>query len=171
MTLTTAQGVYALAALAVGVGLWAANLTVGSATRGPDWALASLPPVFRWGLVVAVLGVVLAVIVEPVWIGLGVVYLAGVVAWTARSVLNGLRRLQDAGADGALPAERQATMVGRVGFWLLIVGAAGAGVAAIDMESRGGVAVWDLLLVVVVVGAGVMYRRRAAELEAAGSAE
>ena len=164
MTLSTASGIFVLAALAVGAGLWAAHVTVSSTTRGPDWALGALPGSFRWSLVLGVIGIVVAVVVAPVWVGLGVAYLAGVVAWTARAVGNGLRRLQEAGAYEPLPVERQAAMVGRVGMWLLVVGALGVAVAVIDIESRGGGAAWDFVLVGVVVVAGVVYRRRSALL-------
>ena len=164
MTLSTASGVFVLAALAVGAGLWAAYVTVSSSTRGPEWALGALPGAFRWSLVLGAIGIVVAGVVAPVWVGFGVVYMAGVVAWTARAVGTGLRRLQEAGGYEPLPAERQAAMVGRVGMWLLVVGVLGIAVAAIDIESRGGVAAWDFVLVGVVVVAGVVYRRRAAVL-------
>jgi hypothetical protein len=114
--------------------------------------------------VLGAIGIVVAVMVAPVWVGLGVVYLAGTVAWTARAVGNGLRRLQEAGGYEPLPVERQAAMVGRVGMWLLVVGVLGIAVALFDIESRGGVAAWDFILVAVAVVAGVVYRRRAAEL-------
>ena len=164
LTLTTAQGVYVLAALATAAGLWAASITVGSATRGADWALKTLPLWIRWSVVLAVLGVVVVVVVSPVWVGFGVVYLAGVVAWTARSVVGGLKRLQEAGAYEPLPAARQAALVRRVSFWILVVAGLGGAVSVIDIESRGGVALWDLVLVGVLAVAGMLYRRRSALL-------
>lgn len=170
MTLTVAEGVLALAALATAVGLWASFITVGSATRGAEWALSTLPKWFRWSLVLGVLGVGVVVIVSPIWVGFGVVYLAGVVAWTTRTVAGGLERLQEAGAYEPLPAARQAALVRRVSFWLLVITALGAAVAAIDIESRGGVALWDLVLVSVLLLAGVLYRRRAALLSPPTSA-
>ena len=165
LTLSTTLGIFILAALAVGTGLWAAHVTVSSSTRGAEWALSTLPRSLRWSLVLGALGVALALVASPVWVGLGVVYLAAVVAWTARAVLKGLQRMREAGAYEPLPIESQAALVGRVGLWLLVVGALGIGVAAIDIESRGGVALWDLVLVGVVVAAGVMYRRKAGELD------
>jgi uncharacterized membrane protein len=164
LTLTTAQGVYALAALATAVGLWAAFVTVGSATRGAEWALSILPRWFRWGVAVAVLGVVVVMVFSPMWVGFGVVYLAGVVVWTARTVAGGLERLQEAGAYEPLPPARQAAMVRRVSLWILVVAALGIAVVVIDMESRGGVALWDLVLVGALGIAGVLCRRRAALL-------
>ena len=164
MTLTTAQGVYTLAALATAVGLWAAFVTVGSATRGAEWALSTLPVWFRWSVVLAVLGVVVVVVVSPIWIGFGVVYLAGVVAWTARTVAGGLERLQEAGVYEPLPPARQAALIRRVSLWILVVAALGTAVVVIDIESRGGVALWDLVLVGALGIAGVLYRRRAALL-------
>ena len=164
LTLTTAQGVCVLAALATAAGLWAASITVGSATRGADWALKTLPLWIRWSVVLAVLGVVVVVVVSPVWVGFGVVYLAGVVAWTARSVVGGLKRLQEAGAYEPLPAARQAALVRRVSFWIFVVAGLGGAVAVIDIESRGGVALWDLVLVGVLAVAGMLYRRRSALL-------
>ena len=164
LTLTTAQGISLLAALAVGSALWAAHVTVNSTTKGPDWAIASLPGVFRWSLVAAALGITAALVVTPSWIGFGVAYLAGVIAWTARSVASGLRRIQEAGAYEPLPTHRQAVLVGRVGMWLLVVGALGVGVAVIDMESRGPTAIWDLALVAIVVAFGEIYRRKATAL-------
>ena len=164
MTLTTAQSVYVLASLAVAAGLWAAHISVSSATRGAEWAAGKLPGEIRWGLIALAAGVVAAIVVEPLWLGLGVVYLAGVVVWTARAVLRGLQRLAEAGAYEPLPVDRQAVVVGRAGLWLLTVSALGVAVTVIDYESRGGVAFWDLLLVAAVVVVGVMYRRKAARL-------
>ena len=93
----------------------------------------------------AALGAVVAVVVSPFWVGFGVVYLGGVVAWTSRSVGGGLERLQEAGAYEPLPAARQAALVRKVSFWLLVVSVLGAAVVMIDVESRGGVALWDLV--------------------------
>ncbi|NNC39191.1 MAG: hypothetical protein HKN95_00755 [Acidimicrobiia bacterium] len=167
MTLSTAQGVYTLAALATVAGLWASFITVGSATRGAEWALKTLPVWFRVGIVFGALGLVAVVIVSPIWVGFGLAYLAGVVAWTARTVAGGLEKLKEAGAYETLPAARQAALIRRVSFWLLVVAALGAAVVVIDVESRGGVALWDLVLVGVLAIAGVLYRRRAAAMEGA----
>jgi len=165
LNLSNSLGIFLLAALAVGTGLWAAQVSVSSSTRGAEWALGALPRSFRWSLVLGTLGVALALIASPAWVGLGVVYLAAVVGWTARAVLRGLQRMREAGSYEPLPIERQAALVGRVGLWLLVIGALGVGVAAIDIERRGGVALWDFVLVGVVVAAGVLYRRRAGELD------
>ena len=110
-------------------------------------------------------------VVSPIWIGFGVVYLAGVVAWTSRSVAGGLEKLAEAGAYEPLPAERQAALVRKVSLWILVVAALGAAVAVIDVENRGGVAFWDLVLVGALVVAGVLYRRRAALLSPTTSDE
>ena len=169
MTLTSAQAVFVLASLAVAAGLWAAHNSVNSATRGPEWAVSRLPREYRWSLVVLAVGIIAAVVVEPFWVGVGVVYLAGVVGWTARAVLRGLQQLAEAGAYEPLPVGRQSVVVARAGLWLLIVGALGVAVVVIDFESRGGVALWGLVLVVAVLVVGVMYRRRASALLGAQS--
>ena len=165
MTLTTPQGISILAGLAVASALWAAHVTVNSATRGADWALGRLPGVFRWSLVAGALGVMVALIITPGWIGLGIAYLAGVVAWTARSVVSGLKRIHQAGGYQPLPINRQVALVGRAGLWLLIVAAIGVGVALIDLERRGADALFDFVLVAVVGAAGVVYRRKANSLD------
>ncbi len=164
MTLTTAWAIFSLAALAVLTGLWAAHISVNSTTRGPDWAIDRLPRESLWSVAAMAAGVLAAVLVDPAWVGLGVVYLAGVVAWTARAVLKGLVRIQDAGEYEPLPAERQAAVVRRVATWLFITAALGVAVTLIDVESRGGVALWDLPLVGVVAAAGAVYWRRAREI-------
>ena len=164
MTLSIAQSAFLLAALAVAAGLWAAHISVNSATRGPDWAMSRLPGEYRWSLLVLAVGLIATLVVQPIWFGLGVAYLAVVVAWTARALLKGLQRLGEVGAYEPLPVGRQAALVGRVGFWLLTVAVLGIGVAIVDIESRGGVAYWDLLLVGLVAAAGIMYRRRAAAM-------
>jgi len=167
LTFSTAQGTFFLAALAVGAGLWAAQVTVNTTTRGPDWAMNRLPGVFRWSLVAGALGILVALLAEPGWIGLGVIYLAGVVAWTARSVARALQRIQDALAYEPLPVERQAALVGRTGLWLIVVGALGVAIAVIDLGARGAAAWWDMALVAVVVAVGATYRMRAGELKRA----
>jgi hypothetical protein len=114
--------------------------------------------------VLAAVGAVVAVVVSPFWVGFGVVYLGGVVAWTTRAVGGGLERLREAGAYEPLPVGRQAALVRKVSFWLLVVAVLGAAVVMIDVESRGEVALWDLVLVAGLVVAGLVYRRRAAVL-------
>lgn len=164
MTLATSWSIFSLAALAVLAGLWAAHISVNSTTRGPDWAIDRLQRESRLSVAVIVAGVLAAVLVDPAWMGLGVVYLAGVVAWTARAVLRTLVRIQAAGEYEPLSAERQAAVVRRVATWLFITAALGIAVTVIDVESRGGVALWDLTLVGVVAAAGAVYWRRAGEV-------
>lgn len=165
MTLTTDQAIYVLAALAVLAGLWAAYISVGSARRGHDWVMSRLPGQARGSLVAAAVGAVLAVAVDPFWMGLGVAYLAGVIAWTARAVQTGIGRLVESGEAEALPADRQAAVVRKASNWLLLTALLGVVVTVLDFEQRGSVAFWDLVLVGVLLVAGVLYWRSAVALE------
>jgi hypothetical protein len=116
------------------------------------------------GLIGIGVGLVVAVVVTPGWIGFGVAYVAGVIALTARAMTRGLNRLQQAASFEPLPVHRQSALVGRVGIWLMIIGALGAAVGVIDFESRGAPALFDFVLAGVLVATGLSYRRRAAQL-------
>lgn len=95
MTLDTTVSTVVVAVLVVLVSLWGIWFSRGSAQRGPAWALAQLE---RWRpapWVAALLGGVALVVVDPVWLGIAVLYVAAVTGWLTRTVrlrLDSFRR-------------------------------------------------------------------------------
>lgn len=146
--------------VAVGVAAWGGWLSLGSSARGPGWALSALS---RWRPMpwsVAVAGAVLVVVVEPVWVGLGVVYVGLVVGALTFLVRRSLRRVRDVYGDFG-DSSHVTPLVGRRSGWLLIAG--GGVIAAIgvwDLTVRGWAGVFGVLLAACLAVVGWIVLRR-----------
>lgn len=116
------------------VAAWGSSISIRSASRGPRWALdhlGSIRPLVLGGVLV---GIVLTLLVRPVWTGLAVSYVAITVLLLAALLRRALTRLDEHGGLEELPIERRRQIVARARRMIL-----GAGVilAAIGV---GGVA-------------------------------
>lgn len=152
-----ATGVVGLVALAV-VG-WGAWLSLGSSRRGPAWAAATLST-WRWmPWAVAVLGVVLAVVVSPVWAGLAVLYIGGVTGWLMRTLRRSLERVRAAyGEFDPVPAGG-GVIPSRLSTYLLVGAVILALLAAWDTSVRGWAGLFGLGLALCLGGVGWLLRR------------
>lgn len=118
------------AASAIG---WAVNLSLRSVVRGPSWALSHLRGAGRLLMALLLAGVLVLILVDPVWAGLAVLYV-GVMVWFLAGLLRrNLARLERTHGFDEVPPERKAEIVSRSRRFLFIVA---AGVAVV------GVAVW-----------------------------
>ncbi len=147
-------------------GLWGGLVSVRAATRGPQWALDHLQRSYPILLALVGGGVAVMVLVEPGWIGVSLLYVAGLMAWMARSVSRSLERVRATGSFEPLPPDRQSAILTRASRWLLIGGAAIGVVAVLDFMWRGWPAVFDLALAAVLLVPGLRIRRQAEELAA-----
>jgi hypothetical protein len=108
-----------VAVVAVG---WGANLSVRSATRGPEWALQHLSRLRRvWPALIGV-GVVSLVMFRPIWVGLSLIYIVATVWFLSASLLRNLRRIQDLDGFVDIGDERRARIVSKARRYLIAGG-------------------------------------------------
>lgn len=157
MSLDAVAATALVGAVAMVVVIWGAWISVGSLRRGPSWALDQLRlwKPLPWALAIGGVGAVF--LVDPVWIGLGVVYIALVTGWIIWAVHRNLDRVRQVygefdGVSAQLP-------LGRMGGFLL-AGAVLLGAIAIwDVSSRGWIGLFGLGLAVCLGGVGLALRR------------
>lgn len=144
-----------VAVLVVGWGAWFSGV---AARRGPGWARDHLSSgrYAPWLLGLAGAGLLLAV--DPVWVGLGVLYIAAVAGFLMRQVRRRLETVEQAYGpfDEDLPARADPRgispyLVGG-GVILAILGVA-------DLAVRGWAGGFALVLAAVLVVAGLFLRR------------
>lgn len=164
VSLQTGAAIVALAGVLGG--LWGGMLSVRAAVRGPEWVLKHLKRVYPVAMALVAAGIAVMILVSPRWVGVGLIYVTGIVAWMARRVSRTLERVRATGTFEPLPADRQAAILLRASRWLLIGGAVIAAVAVVDYLWRGWPAVFDLLLAAVMLIPGFRIRKQAAGLVA-----
>ena len=152
----------ALIAALAGVlgGLWGGLVSVRAATRGPQWALDHLKKSYPIMIGLVVVSIAVMLLVSPGWLGISLVYVAGIMAWMARTVSRSLERVRVAGTFEPLPADRQAAILLRVARWLLIGGAVIVIVAIVDYAWRGWPAAFDLVLAAALLVPGFRIRKQ-----------
>lgn len=108
-----------VAVVAVG---WGANLSVRSATNGPEWALEHLSGLRRvWPALIGV-GVVSTALLSPIWLGLALVYIVAAVWFLSASLLRNLHRLQNLDGFADIGVERRTMIVARARRYLVAGG-------------------------------------------------
>lgn len=92
MTLDPPASMLVIAVVVAAVIAWGAWFSSRSARHGPGWALMQLERwrPMAWSL--AGLGVVSAVAVDPIWLGVAILYVGAVTGWLTRTVR---RRLEE----------------------------------------------------------------------------
>jgi pimeloyl-ACP methyl ester carboxylesterase len=160
----------ALIAALAGVlgGLWGGLVSVRAATRGPQWALDHLKKSYPIMIGLVVVSIAATLLVSPGWVGISLVYVAGIMAWMSRTVSRSLERVRVAGTFEPLPADRQAAILLRVARWLLIGGAVIVIVAIVDFTWRGWPAAFDLVLAAALLVPGLRIRKQGEALAAVG---
>lgn len=157
MTLGTGAATAVIGAVAVLVAGWGAWYSSASSRQGPTWARQHLERLrlAPWLLGLTGIGVVLAV--EPLWVGLAVVYMAvvaGVLMWQVRRRLVAVE-LAYGPYDDDLPSQPR-----QVATYLLGGGIVLAVVGVADLAVRGWSGVFALVLAAILAGAGLAVRRR-----------
>lgn len=100
----------------------------------------------------------MAVLVEPVWAGVGVLYVGLVTGWLMRSVRRRLDLVRQTYGDFDAPSTGSAVSI-RAASYLLGGAAVLAAVAVWDISVRGWSGVFGLALAACLGGAGMMLRR------------
>ena len=141
---------------------WGSYVSVRSAAAGPEWALGHLAAVRSpiWGLLI--LGLLLAVVASPPWMGLGLVYVGAAIMFLVAMLRRSLLRLQEFGAFDELDPERRAAIVRRARTLFLVMGALFAilGGAALALEA--GVIAWIVIALGVTLAAAAAFQTDAA---------
>jgi hypothetical protein len=129
--LTTGQGLAVAAAVPVIVIGWAVLFSVEAARRGPDWALRHLQRASVVTLLGLVLALAAAVIIRPLWIGLGAVYPLAV-GWL---LVSGRRRqleiIQREMGFGVIEDEIRKRILSKLRTGLVVVGVLALGIGAL----------------------------------------
>lgn len=111
-----------------------------------------------WTLAAA--GAVMAGLVEPMWVGVGVAYVGLVTGWLMRSVRRRLDHVRQTYGGFDTVTVVSAAVTTRAASYLLAGSAVLAAVAAWDISVRGWSGAFGLVLAVCLGGAGLMLRRR-----------
>ncbi len=149
----------ALVVLAAG---WASMVSVRSAVLGPRWTLIHLQRA-RWGALVATaMGLVAALVLRPLWVGLVAVYVPVAVVALVSMMRRSLQRLDRVGGLDPLPAEAIAGVILRARRSLTVAGGVLVGMAGIGLAAGAGAVAWVVAAVGITVAAnGLVIRPRA----------
>ncbi len=72
---------------------WGASLSVRSATNGPEWAMQHLNGLRKLWPGLIGLGVIVMVVLSPIWIGLAVIYTVATMWFLSATLLRNLHKL------------------------------------------------------------------------------
>lgn len=95
MNLDTAGALAIVAVVCVVVAAWGLWLSRGSAARGAEWGYTTLGVWRPFPWAIGVVGVVLLVLADPVWVGVAVLYVAVMTWWLTRSVRRKMQVVRD----------------------------------------------------------------------------
>ena len=121
---------------------WGSSISIRSAARGPRWALGHLATVRPFVLGGVVAGLVLTLVVRPLWVGLAVLYVALTVLLLAAMLRRALVRLDEAGGLDDLPIERRRLIVRRSRTLILVTGVVLAAVGTGGVVGGAGAVAW-----------------------------
>lgn len=132
--------------------------SAGAAHRGAEWAARRLKQSRNVAIGLLVIGVVLGILIQPVWVGLSIAYLAFVVWILGRTVLRRIQLVDQVAVDPAYAMG----VVKRTRIGLLILALVLGVIAA---GSWGSTVAWIIggAAVVMAVAGGAMFRTPAAE--------
>ena len=142
-------------------GLWGGTVSTRAALNGPEWAMEHLRKTYPIAIALSVLSLAVLVFVRPAWVGIGVLYTTGMVAFMSRGVSRTLQRVADSGGLTPMTQEGRQRILLRSARMLLFVSAVLIVIALFDYRWRGAPALFDWVLVAIMLIPGVMVWRRA----------
>ncbi len=161
ITLSLEAGVDVVATVAVLGGLWGGVISTRSAINGPQWAMEHLRKTLPVVVVLSVVAIVVTLLVRPLWVGVGVLYTTGTIAFMTRGVSRSLQRVAETGGFVPITEDGKRRILLRSARMLVFVGVALAVVALLDQGWRGAPARYDWVLVALMLIPGVLLWRRA----------
>lgn len=142
---------------------WASYVSVRSASAGPAWALAHLARTRPVLIAVAVIGSAALVAVDPIWVGVGVLYVVAAVGFLVAMLRRTLARLQAVGGFDEIPMHHRVRIVSRATTALAVLGLALAVVGGVGAAMTAGAIAWVVLaLGVTLLAAAMLLGRDAA---------
>lgn len=158
MSLDATASTAAVGVAAVLVAVWGGWLSIGASRHGAGWARSHLRT-WRYGpWMLAVGGAGLALAVTPVWVGIGVVYIAAVTGLLMRQLRRRLEVVEKAFGPFEQPVGAVAVSR-RTGGYLLVGGSVLTLLAVADTAVRGWSGLFGLALAGTLVVVGWLMRR------------
>ena len=149
----TNQGATAVVSVFVVAALgWAAILSVGAAAHEASWAKRQMTRAAVATAVLAAIGMIALIWIQPAWVGITLLYISGIVWLMTRSVRASLRRVDAIGGALISPSRRKVLLL-TTSRWMWIVAFALTVVALIDWGWRGPLAFADGVLAAVFAAA------------------
>jgi hypothetical protein len=161
ITLSLEAAVDVVATAGVLGGLWGGTVSTRSALNGPEWAMVHLRKTMPVAVALSAVAAVVLVVVRPMWVGVGVLYTTGMVAFMSRGVSRSLERVAASGGLAPLTEEGRLRILLRAARMLLTVGGVLVVIALLDYRWRGSPALFDWVLVAMMVLPGWFIWRRA----------
>jgi len=161
ITLSLEAAVDVVATVGVLGGLWGGAVSTRSAINGPEWAMGHLRRTLPVAVALSAVAVVITVVVRPTWVGIGILYTTGMVAFMSRGVSRSLQRVAETGGFTPVTPEGRRKILLRSSRMLVVVGVFLAVVALVDQQWRGAPARYDWVLAAIMLIPGLLLWQRA----------
>jgi hypothetical protein len=161
ITLSLEAAVDVVATVGVLGGLWGGAVSTRSAINGPEWAMGHLRRTLPVAVALSAVAVVITVVVRPTWVGIGILYTTGMVAFMSRGVSRSLQRVAETGGFTPVGVEGRKRILLRSSRMLVVVGVFLAVVALVDQQWRGAPARYDWVLAAIMLIPGLLLWQRA----------
>ncbi|HDK45162.1 MAG TPA: hypothetical protein ENG94_02645 [Actinobacteria bacterium] len=161
VTLSLEVAVDVVATVGVLGGLWGGMVSTRAALNGPGWAMEHLRKTMPIAVVLSALSIVVLILVRPAWVGIGVLYTTGMVAFMSRGVSRSLERVADSSGLTPITPEGRQRILRRSARMLIFVGVVLVVVALLDYRWRGAPARFDWVLAAMMLIPGVLVWQRA----------
>jgi hypothetical protein len=161
ITLSLEASVDVVATVGVLGGLWGGTVSTRSAINGPEWAMGHLRRTLPVAVVLSVIALVIAAVVRPAWVGIGILYTTGMVAFMSRGVSRSLQRVAETGGFTPVSQEGRRRILLRSSRMLLVVGLFIVVIALVDQQWRGAPARYDWVLAAMMLIPGLLLWQRA----------
>jgi hypothetical protein len=161
ITLSLEAAVDVVATVGVLGGLWGGAVSTRSAMNGPEWAMQHLRRTMPIAVTLSAVAIVITVLVRPAWVGVGILYTTGMIAFMSRGVSRSLQRVAETGGFTRVTDEGKKRILLRSARMLLFVGVVLGVVALLDQQWRGAPARYDWVLVALMLIPGLLLWQRA----------
>jgi len=161
ITLSLDVAVGVVATVGVLGGLWGGMVSTRAALNGPEWAMEHLRKTMPIAVALSVLSIVVLILVRPAWVGIGVLYTTGMVAFMSRGVSRSLEKVAAGRGLTPITPDGRQRILRRSARMLIFVGLALVVVALLDYRWRGAPARFDWVLAAMMLIPGIMVWQRA----------
>lgn len=161
ITLSLEAAVDVVATVGVLGGLWGGTVSTRSAIHGPEWAMRHLRRTLPIAIALSVVAIAVVVFIRPAWVGMGVLYTTGMIAFMSRGVSRSLQHVAETGGFTPVTPEGRRRILLRSARMLLFVGGFLVVVALVDQQWRGDPARYDWVLAAMMLIPGLLVWKRA----------